>query len=229
MVEHIALCISERSRVQITARIPANLTGKIKSFGDVAPCSQVEVDRCFRGAYCLHHRRDVEGSTHLWNVGQLQRDYTALLPRRLWTSYSPPQESEISQPWLTPWSKNPKVHHRTHKSPPPVPVLSQSNPIHPPPPANLPKIHSDPIFQPTPWSSHLSFSFGLSHQNIVHFSLLSHACHMSRPPHSPWLDLPNDIWGWVQIMKLLTVSQPWQWFCFWFLAFPLNNCQDIIS
>jgi hypothetical protein len=38
--------------------------------------------------------------------------------------------------------------------------------------------------------------------------LSSHACHMSRPPHSPWLDLPNDIWGWVQIMKPLTVHLP---------------------
>jgi hypothetical protein len=46
---------------------------------------------------------------------------------------------------LTPWRKNPKVHRRTHNSPPPIPVLSQSNPIHTPQ-ANLPKIHSDPIF-----------------------------------------------------------------------------------
>jgi hypothetical protein len=28
---------------------------------------------------------------------------------------------------------------------------------------------------------------------------------MPRPPHSPWLDLPNDICGWVQIMKFLIV------------------------
>jgi hypothetical protein len=57
------------------------------------------------------------------------------------------------------------------------------------------------------WSSKWSFSFGLSHQNLVHFSLLSNACHMPRPPHSSWLDLPNDIWGWVQIMKFLKPLQ----------------------
>jgi hypothetical protein len=34
------------------------------------------------------------------------------------------------------------------------------------------------------------------------FSVLSHACHIPRPPQSPWLDLPNDIWGCVQTMKL---------------------------
>jgi hypothetical protein len=37
-------------------------------FWDVAPCSHVEVDRCFRGVYCLHHKGDHPddgGSTHL--------------------------------------------------------------------------------------------------------------------------------------------------------------------
>jgi hypothetical protein len=101
---------------------------------------------------------------------------------------------------LPPWRKNPKVHHCTHNSPPPVPILSQSNPMHTPQ-ANLHKIHSDPILPRTPWSSEWSLSFGLSHQNLVHFSLLSHACHMPCPSHSPWLDLRNDIWGWIQIMK----------------------------
>jgi hypothetical protein len=69
-------------------------------------------------------------------------------------------------------------------SPPSVPVLSQSNPVHTPQ-GNLPKIHSDPIFQPTPWSSKWYFSVGLPHQNLVHFSLFSYACHMPRPPHTP--------------------------------------------
>jgi hypothetical protein len=31
---------------------------KFRVFWDVAPCSHVEVDRRFRGAYCLHHRPD---------------------------------------------------------------------------------------------------------------------------------------------------------------------------
>jgi hypothetical protein len=42
--------------------------------------------------------------------------------------------------------------------------------------------------------------------NLVYFSLLYHACYLTRPPQSPWLDLPNDIWGWVQIMKFLIVQ-----------------------
>jgi hypothetical protein len=29
---------------------------KIIAFRDIVPCSLVEVDRCFRGAYCLHHQ-----------------------------------------------------------------------------------------------------------------------------------------------------------------------------
>jgi hypothetical protein len=52
-----------------------------------------------------------------------------------------------------------------------------------------------------PWSSKWSLSFWLSHQNLVHISVLSHACHMSRPAHSLWLDLPNNIWGGVQILS----------------------------
>jgi hypothetical protein len=84
----------------------------------------------------------------------------------------------------TAWRQNPKVHHRAHNSPPTVPILCQMNPLHTPP-TNLPKVHFDPILPSTPWSSNWSFSFGLSHQNPVHVSPLSHACHMPRPPHSP--------------------------------------------
>jgi hypothetical protein len=57
-----------------------------------------------------------------------------------------------------------------------------------------------------PRSSERSLSFGLPQQNLIHFSLLSSARHMPCPPHSRWLDLPNDIWGCVKIMKLLNVQ-----------------------
>jgi hypothetical protein len=86
--------------------------------------------------------------------------------------------------------------------------LSSASWIHsaPPPPANLPKVHFDPIFPSTPWSFKWSLSLGSTHQNPVHACALSHACHMPRPPHSPWFDVPNNIWWWIQITKLPIVQ-----------------------
>jgi hypothetical protein len=45
--------------------------------------SQVETDRRFRSAYCLHHHSPNDGSSkHLWNDGLFLPDYTAQHPRR---------------------------------------------------------------------------------------------------------------------------------------------------
>jgi hypothetical protein len=69
---------------------------KIRALWDIAPCS-LGVECCFRDAYCLHHQGDnphYGGSRHLWNVGLL-RDYTALYPRMLSSSYSLPWEPQI--------------------------------------------------------------------------------------------------------------------------------------
>jgi hypothetical protein len=61
---------------------------KMKAFLDVTPYSVVEVERSFRGVYSaikswgFIHRPDDGDSTLLWNVGLLQRNYTAIYPRR---------------------------------------------------------------------------------------------------------------------------------------------------
>jgi hypothetical protein len=83
---------------------------KITASWDVTPCSLVEANRRFRDEYCLLSTADDGGSTHststrphddgggthLWNVGQLIRHYTALHSRKLSSLYSPPWEPEIS-------------------------------------------------------------------------------------------------------------------------------------
>ena len=104
---------------------------------------------------------------------------------------------------LTPWSRvlleklagfaanqeiprilcNPIVHYRTHKRPPPVPILSQLHPV-PTTPSHFLKIHPKRILPSTSWSPQWALSLKFPHQNLVHTSAFLHTCHMPRTSHS---------------------------------------------
>ena len=72
---------------------------------------------------------------------------------------------------------NPKVHYHIHKCLPPVPILSQLDPVHTPTSYIL-KIHFNIILPPTPGSPKWSLSLKFPHQNHVYDSPLPHMCYM---------------------------------------------------
>ena len=96
-------------------------------------------------------------------------------------------------------SRNPKVHYRTHKRPPPVSILGQPNPVHIPT-SHLLEIHPNIINPSTPRSPQWSLSLQFPHQDPIRPPLLTHTRHMPCPSHSSRFYHPHNI-GWaVQII-----------------------------
>ena len=91
---------------------------------------------------------------------------------------------------------NPKVHYRTHKHPPPVPILGQPNPVHIPT-SHLLEIHPSIIHPSTPRSPQWSLSARFPHQDPIRPPLLTHTRHISSPSHSSRFYHPHNI-GWAK-------------------------------
>ena len=79
--------------------------------------------------------------------------------------------SQIPHIW---W--NLKVHYHIRKCPPPVPILSQLNPVHSPTSHHLLKIHCNIILPSMPEFSKWPLSLRFPHQNPAYTSPLPHTC-----------------------------------------------------
>ena len=92
-------------------------------------------------------------------------------------------------------SRNPKVHYRTQKRPPPVSIPGQPNPVHIPT-SHLLEIHPNIIHSSTPRSPQWTPSLRFPHQDPIHTPLLNHTRHMPSPSHSSRFYHPNNTrWG----------------------------------
>ena len=96
----------------------------------------------------------------------------------------------------------PNVHYRIHKCPPPVPLLSQINPIY--------ASHHASLKSVLILSSHLcpglTRGLGSPHYNPISIFPLTGSCHMPNSSHSSWFYHPSNIRRGAYIIKLFIMQ-----------------------
>ena len=165
---------------------PASLWGE----GGWRPPGAKCVTTVYRHVYIvILHQMDSEP----WN------NHTYLLTHSMVQSPSWEANWFAASQEIPPISRNPKVHYRTHKRPPPVSILGQPSPVHIPI-SHLLEIHPNIIHPSTPRSPQWSPSLRFPHQDHIHPPLLTHTRHMPSPSHCSRFYHPHNIgWG-VQII-----------------------------
>ena len=95
----------------------------------------------------------------------------SMVQSRSWEANWFAASHEIPRIW-----RNPKVHYRTHKRPPPVSILDQPNPVHIPT-SHLLEICPNIIHPTTPRSPHWSPSLRFPQQDPTHWTHSNDICH----------------------------------------------------
>ena len=84
--------------------------------------------------------------------------------------------------------RNPKIHYRTHKRTPPVPILGQPNQVHMPT-SHLLEIYPNIIHPSMPRSPQWSLSLRFPHQDPIHSPLLTDTISFHNIDLSSWISL----------------------------------------
>ena len=150
---------------------------------------------------------DSEFCTHLRCWTARRSKYLQQIYKQYWPllTYSMVQSPSWEANWFAASqvipriSRNPKVHYRTHKRPPPVSILGQPNPVHIPT-SHLMEIRPNIIHPSMPKSSQWSPSLRFPPSRPYTSPLLTHTRHMPNPSYSSRFYHPHNIgWG-VQII-----------------------------
>ena len=119
----------------------------------------------------------------IYDGGPISLDITYLLTYSMVQSLSWEANWFAASQEIPRISRNPKVHYRTHKRPPPVSTLGQPNPVHIPTSQFL-EIHPNIIHPSKPRSPQWSPSLRFPQQDPIYPPLLAHTRHMPSPSHS---------------------------------------------